>query len=376
MHAALPDDLIGHLYDAAVDARLWRGMAGKIATAFDSTSTIVKFHGGDGGVELLEMTENMVVPDQRREWAEDWHRRDLWVHRTVANGMDKIVTAEMLVTPEEQRSSGFYGEWLSYFDIFHVVGAAFSMGEGAIGILGIHRPRDGAAYDAQDRHRTALLLPHLARTVRLGRQLSKANLAQVAALDALDRLDTGVVVLDTLGRIVHANAEAETSLRDNVVMGAANGRFIMRNADFQTRFTRLLREALAVASGRAASEVPGVLVIPRLDALPLSISVTPLRPNWSRLLDPGPLAIVFIKDPERPRLHLDRLRDLFGFTPTEAVIAADLARGKGIEEIAAARRIGVGTVRWHLKRILAKTNTTRQAEMVALLARSVAVLPG
>lgn len=376
MHPALPDDLIGHLYDAAVDARLWRGMAGRIATAFDSTSTVVKFHGGDGDVELLETTDNMVVPADRQEWAEDWHRRDLWVHRTVANGMDKIVTDEMLVTPDEQRSSAFYAEWLPHFDIFHVVGAAFTMGEGAIGVLGIHRPRGGRAYDALERKKTELFLPHLARAVRLGRHLSTANLAQAAALDALDRLDTGVVVLDGAGRIVHANAEAETSLRDSLDMGALNNRFYLRDTNLQSRFTRLLRDALATAEDKPTHGAPSALVIPRPSRLPLSLSVVPLRPRWSRRLDSGPMALVFIKDPERPQLHLDRLRDMFGFTPTEAVIAAELARGKAIDGIAAAHRIGVGTVRWHLKRILAKTGTTRQAEAVALLARSVAALPG
>lgn len=375
MQAALPDDLIGHLYDAAVDARLWRGMAGRIATAFDSTSTVVKFHGGGGDVELLETTDNMVVPEDRQDWAEDWHRRDLWVHRTVANGMDKIVTDQMLVTPDERRNSGFYREWLSYFDIFHVVGAAFSMGEGAIGVLGIHRPQGGRPYGVRDQRRTALFLPHLARAVRLGRHLSKAKLAQTAALDALDRLDTGVIVLDHAGRIVHANAEAQASLRDSPDMRVANGRFYLPDSNLQGRFARLLRDALAMSSGLSAGGASSGFVIRRPDRLPLSITVAPLRPRWSFQLDPGPLALVFIKDPERPRLQLDLLRELFGLTPTEAVIAAELAGGKGIEGIAATHRIGIGTVRWHLKRILSKTGTTRQAEAVALLARSVAVLP-
>lgn len=61
MHATLPDDLIGHLYDAAVDASLWQGVAERIARAFDSTSTVVKFHGSAGDVELLETTDNLIV---------------------------------------------------------------------------------------------------------------------------------------------------------------------------------------------------------------------------------------------------------------------------------------------------------------------------
>lgn len=376
MHAALPDELIGHLYDAAVDARLWQGMAGRIAGAFDSTSTVVKFHGSAGEVELLETTDNMIVPEHRQAWAEDWHRRDLWVHRTVAHGMDKIVTAEMLVTPEEQRSSGFYQEWLAAFDIFHVVGAAFSLGDGGVGVLGIHRPEKAAAYDAVDQHRTALLLPHLSRAVRVGRQLTKAGLAQAAALDALDRLDTGVLVLDRRGRIIHANAPAEACLRENADLGVLQGRFYLREPRLQARFALALQDAIAAAAGNGLGQSPAALAIERAGRLPLTLSVAPLRPRWSRGFDPGPLALVFLRDPEAPALHLDRLRELFGLTATEAVIAADLGAGKSPEDIAGRQHIGIGTVRWHLKSILAKTGTTRQAEAAALLARSVAALPG
>lgn len=376
MRAALPDELIGYLYDAAVDARLWQGMAGKIAKAFGSTSTVVKFHGPAGEVELLETTDNLIVSGSRRAWAEDWHRRDLWVHRTVAHGMDKIVTAEMLVTPEEQRSSGFYREWLTTFDIFHLVGAAFTLDEGAVGVLGIHRPEGASAYDALDRRRTALLLPHLARSVRLGRHLTKAGLAQAAALDALDRLDTGVLVLDRHGRIIHANAAAEESLRGSADLGVRHGRFYLRDPLLQDRFSLALRDAIAAAVGRLPDRSQAALAIGRAGRLPFTLFVAPLRPRWSRGLDPRPMALVFLKDPERPTLHLDRLRELFGFTPTEAAIAADLGAGKTPEEIACRQHISISTVRWHLKSILAKTGTVRQAATVALLSRSVAALPG
>ncbi|MBS7538096.1 helix-turn-helix domain-containing protein [Ancylobacter lacus] len=375
MDAILPDDLIGHLYDAAVDARLWRGTAGHIARAFDSTSAVVKVHGAAGEVELLETTDNMVVPAQKRAWTEDWHRRDLWVQRSVAHGMDRIVTAEMLVSPEEQRRSGFYREWLAAFDIFHLVGAAFTLGDGAVGVLGIHRPESAPAHDARDRHAAALLLPHLARAVRLGRHLGKASLAQAAALDALDRLDTGVLVLDRRGRIVHANAPAEESLRGSVDLGVLHGRFYLRDPLLQDRFALALRAALAAAGSGPAGTAPPALAIARAGRLPLTLTLAPLRPRWSPGPDPGPLALVFLKDPERPSLHHDRLRELFGLTPTEAAIAAELGAGRSAEEIASRQGIGLGTVRWHLKNILAKTGTRRQAEAAALLARSVAALP-
>jgi DNA-binding CsgD family transcriptional regulator len=81
-----------------------------------------------------------------------------------------------------------------------------------------------------------------------------------------------------------------------------------------------------------------------------------------------PAALVFIRDPEAP-LAATRLRELFGLTRTEAAVAAGLGDGKSLENIAADLGTGIGTVRTHLKRVLAKTGTHRQAQLVALLAR-------
>jgi DNA-binding CsgD family transcriptional regulator len=67
-----------------------------------------------------------------------------------------------------------------------------------------------------------------------------------------------------------------------------------------------------------------------------------------------------------------RLRDLFGLTRAEGAVAAALGRGSALDEIADDLGVGPATVRSHLKRILAKTGTHRQAEAAALLARSVA----
>jgi DNA-binding CsgD family transcriptional regulator len=79
-----------------------------------------------------------------------------------------------------------------------------------------------------------------------------------------------------------------------------------------------------------------------------------------------------MRDPEDAAPAQDTLRELFGLTRTEAAITAALAEGHGLAQIAAQFHIGLGTVRSHLKTILAKTGTHRQAQLVALVAHSVA----
>jgi DNA-binding CsgD family transcriptional regulator len=120
------------------------------------------------------------------------------------------------------------------------------------------------------------------------------------------------------------------------------------------------------------------LTIPRTERLPLTMIIAPLPPSGFFLsgnaADARPLALVIVRDPEAPVLAISCLRDLFGFTRMEAVIAADLASGLSLDAVAERRGIGGATVRSHLKRILAKTGTHRQGQAVALIARCVAGL--
>jgi DNA-binding CsgD family transcriptional regulator len=361
--------LIGHLYDAALDGGLWTGIAPRIAAAFDSTSSVLKLHTGPH-VQILQCTDNMVVPDRRREWAAHWHRRDLWVERAVAFGLSAIVTDTDLVTPEEQRKTGFYQEWLRELDIFQVVGAAFPASDGAVGVLGIHRPQQGGRFTSADRRKVELFLPHLRRALQLGQWLTAGSVRHAAALDTLDRLDTGVIVVDRRRRIIHANALAEEMLRTIPEMGVMDRRLCLRDIALQDRFIRLVRTSVEAASGWPA-EAEAAVAVPRAEKLPLTLTVAPLRP-MGVLAPARPLALVLLRDPEHPALTQQGLQDLFGLTRTEALIASDLVAGRALDEIARRRRIGVATARSHLKRILAKTGTNRQAEAVALLSRSVA----
>ena len=98
-----------------------------------------------------------------------------------------------------------------------------------------------------------------------------------------------------------------------------------------------------------------------------------MRPTVSAFGEQRPAVLVFIRDPEAP-IAVARLRELFSLTQTEGVVASALGRGASLEDIAANMGIGLATVRSHLKRILAKTGTHRQAEAVALLARSVSTV--
>jgi DNA-binding CsgD family transcriptional regulator len=64
-----------------------------------------------------------------------------------------------------------------------------------------------------------------------------------------------------------------------------------------------------------------------------------------------------------------RLKALFDLTTAEARLAQRLARGDSVEEVALELSIKMTTARTQLAAIFAKTDTRRQAKLVAILSR-------
>lgn len=366
-------DLIGQVYDAALDERLWPHLAPRIAETFAATSTAL--HTRDirrGSVDLLGLTENF-RPEYLASYEEYYAPRDVWVERALKVGPARIVASKDLIADPELERTEIYNDWFRLLDIYYVVGSVFPVAGDEIGVIGIHRPHASSTFDEPDKALVGCFVPHLQGALQLRRRLGEVGIVRGAAIETLDRSATATLVVDGEGRVVHANSCAERLLHGGDGVRGLRGRVIAESPAAQMRLARLIREAAATAAGQG-DRPAGTMAIPRPERLPLTVMVAPLRAAGDGFGLAVPAAIVFIRDPEASTLAVSALRDLFGLTAAEARLAGELADGHSLEQAAAGLRVTLNTVRTHLKGVFAKTGTSRQPQLVSLLLRSVAAM--
>ena len=81
--------------------------------------------------------------------------------------------------------------------------------------------------------------------------------------------------------------------------------------------------------------------------------------------------------PTRLPVSAEAVRQALGLTPAESRVAAELAEGRTVAEIARAANVRRNTVHWHLKQCYTRTNCRTQAELVSLVFSALRVpLPG
>ncbi|WP_420992392.1 hypothetical protein ACKI2N_030165 [Cupriavidus sp. 30B13] len=366
---ALPfASLVDLVYDAALDDAAWQGMAAAIAQAFSSTSTVIKTYGDGGAVALESVTDNLRVSGGDQSWADHWHRHDLWVERSSQLALGEVFTSDSLMPEAEFQRSGFYQDWTRRLGIHHMVGVLFPIGDGLTGVLGVHREQRAGRYHDADRHQLQNFVPHVRRALAIRARLRAEGVTRIAALEALERIDTGVIVVTETCTLLYANRAAQALFG---MPGGVSVRGRRLQVADEALNAKLLRQVRAAARSRhPAQAVPEPsVVLWRAGRLPLTLLVAPWRADRPGGDAGQPAATIFVRDPEA--MHdatAARLRELFGLTGAEAVVALAIGNGLSPEQIAARNGVGIGTIRTHLRGVFLKTGTTRQAAVAALVA--------
>ena len=125
--------------------------------------------------------------------------------------------------------------------------------------------------------------------------------------------------------------------------------------------------ALNNALASAARGVPAAIALRRPARLPLTLRAE----AWTAAGRDG--VLVTLRDPELEAPDPELLQALFDLTPTEALVAAGLAQGMDSTELAHDMGVQANTVQSHVKRVLLKSGTHRQSQLVSLILRSAAM---
>ena len=211
------------------------------------------------------------------------------------------------------------------------------------------------------------LLPHLQRALQIRSRLGGAERKAQISADVLDGLAVGIVVTDAGCRIVFSNQIAESTLRAEGGLSVKGGRLRPRSAKDEAIFDR----AIENAAGRyldPSAPGAGALVLRARDNQTLSVLVTPMPPDSMRYGQSNALcAVIFSAPMSKASLRPRRLAERFGLTPAQARLLAALADGTDLAGYAHENRIGLVTVRTHLKELLVRTGQHRQVDLVRLV---------
>lgn len=383
----LPPDiehrLIGDIYDAALEPRLWSTVLEVLTTHLDAHIAnlvvgdrlnpdylIVHAHGATE--EQIRLYSEGGFAELDMKLAKEWNTRG-----GVPLGMASTNERAFGGLDNFRKAAGrLYDEFYAKAGVLHQLGGMLELSDFRYSLIGLTRGPQDRPFSDDDIAVAARIMSHTRRALQIHRQLCTLRIDNTRLYRMLDRLVAGVLLLDADGGVRFANPAAERLLRDSGVLKMGQRRqLIASDAARQAELNRLVRGATRIglrerlATG-ADTAVGGVLSVGGPVGGVLMLTVTPLSgmSGYEDLASDGIAAGVFVTDPAAPRLLSRRLLErnfLLGARECDACEA--FLNVPSPEGMAEALGVSVSTARSHLKNIYAKTGRHSQAELMQLL---------
>jgi DNA-binding CsgD family transcriptional regulator len=349
--------IVTSIHAAAITPEHWIEAMTVIRQALNSTSSGLLI--ADGTSRTIKCAS---LPSDAMQAYSDYYRNVDYVLDAVEHGPVGLVRGGEALIALNARSE-FNADWMLPHNMDDGLFVRLTEGEFPTCFL-VAAPHRSEEFATPDRVKLVnALIPHLQQALRTQNCIAELVLEAGDVAEAVDGMRHAVVVVGPGARIVHLNSAAERMLAGHNGPTVRDGSLCVAPASVDIELKRSVGAALGLMSAKA--KVGNSFLSQRLSGgRPYVVHVTPFTAR-----DYGPpRALVVVVDPnDDSGPSADLLRKLFGLTIAEADVARLVAGGHGLKPIADKLALSMATVKTHLQRVFAKTDTHRQAELVRLL---------
>lgn len=356
--------LVGTLYDAALDPGLWD----------QAIDMILDFVGGQAGGLI---SRNLVSASTEAHYHVGFDRRFIELYVNELGQFDptadlrrfdagEVISISDLMSHDEFRQGRFYREWAKPQGWIDAASVVLEKSETNVEYLSIIRAKSDGVVDDEMRRRLAAIAPHVRRALLVGNLTSRKQAEAATFADVLDGLSAGIFLIDAEGGIVHANDAAQEILASDDFLRSVSGQLVARDYDVN----QVLR-AIGLADGAEIGEAGTALPLSGRDGARYVAHVLPLKSGVRRKigLNYSAAAALFVRKTAMrtsPVMHV--IGKTFGLTPTELRVLLAIVEVGGVPQVAAALGVAETTIKTHLGRLFEKTGASRQADLVKLVA--------
>lgn len=371
-------ELLLELYTCPSDRSAWPRVLDRICHETGARSAVIQLLVRDGErawsrLTLRDSASEAARTEHERYMGDDVNPR-LQLSRQVALPQSRPIIRERDLFAPGDPALAETRERLAAIHLGHFMSANTPLpGQERLALV-LHRDLDERRdFDADAESFALELIPHLRQAIRLSEQVDEAQERTRNLQHAINRLRCALVLCEPDGRVCWANRSAESIFAAGSRVRVCGERLVTPSS----QETTMLRRKIAQIAQWDDRSPPAerYLVLGRNTPLALQVMMHPIPGEdaaslCGRSAQARVLLVLSCPD-EAPALPADLIRHVFALSPAESQVAAAVCSGLTINEYASATGVTVGTARFQLKQVLAKTHAGRQADLVRQICSSV-----
>lgn len=369
-------ELVLDIYDTVATPGNWGHVLDRLSDRFGALGAIIFELEGQGAERRIRYDlasafyeQDLLDGYMAAFEAHELEDHDAFLARSLAADKIDLIPDRALYDDPAHIDSKANTRAAAEFGIFHRVGCLLDKDNTARGRFTLQYGHDGVEQQALHRDAVLQVLPHVSKALSLGRPAQDLALAQQGLLEAMDRLNVGVCIMDAAARIIATNVEFQRQVDAHARLGMdASGRLMLGTAGSARLFKQMFDEV--TRHGQFGAR-------PRKEAIPLGedatdgalcIELAPLTAVPEMGSAPLQGVILYSLDTSRPvEIDLVAVGRTFGLTSAEVELADLISEGLTNAQIAERRARAIDTVRTQVKSVLAKTGAANRTQLVRLL---------
>jgi DNA-binding CsgD family transcriptional regulator len=361
------DEIVTLIYRGATATASWDPALSVMVDLFKASTACLRISMRGGHPFEFRFAAG---PKIRREVLMEWER----TQRGVALApTPRLGQPEVIRYAEDFPTDPVTAELLEYDTAFALT-HCFESINGTDYIISISRGLGDPEFSPADFEAIQRIGLHFREAIKIRQEMVRSNQTSQFQAQVLDRLGIAGILLDPYGAVLPLNVGAEQMLASMDCLRLQRyDRLVAVNRaadkELQTHIKNIL-------SGAVPEDETFAMSLERSDGgRPVGMLISSARSVGLVPDRQGNCVLLLLRDSETNfAIESALVQKLFSFTPAEASLAIGLASGQSLDEIEGKMHIRHNTARAHLRSIFVKADVSRQAELVCLLANSIAPL--
>ena len=365
------DRILASLHQATLDDAHWSETSKLVDEACGTKGTCLIYGDGNSDDNVRIFLMRFLFRGQRRktmerEYLDVYHPLDERAPRVRRLPDSQLVHVDDLFTDDEIKTSVVYNEVLARSNGQNSLTVRLDGPHESRIVWTIADPIDGDGWTFARTKKVRRLLPHLRHYVTIRQAFAEAGALGTSLTGLLLQSGIGVIQLDGRARIMAATDRARSLLLEGNCLSDRDELLRARSRRDNAVLQQLLARALPPFGKQG---VGGSMMLSDFQASSeLEVHVCPVGDGEREFGAHRIAALVLIGEPAGlTRIDPALLRTTLDLTPTESRVAALLAEGRTVRDIAKLMARSENTIRWHIRRIYDKHGISREVELVRLV---------